>query len=377
MIVFRYLCKELYSSILAITLVLLIIFVTNQFIHYLKNAADGQITMTAVMQVMSLQIPLLLGYLLPLGLYLSILIAYGRLYVDHEMTVLSSCGMSRAQLMGMTMLIALVVMFIVAILMLWMEPIIEGYRTHILDEAITNASIQKVVPKRFQDFSDHRVFYADSLSREKQTMYKVFLAKKSPKDNHWEVSLSQAAKEQSMKGLKGKFIVFQNGHRYAGVPGQNDLQSVAFRYYGVRLVSSDFPLTDWPSNVPTRDLWHLIHTEKNPKRLRKMWAMLQWRFAMPISVILFALLAFPLSEVKPRSGKFARLFPAILIYIAYADLMFLGRAWIEHGEISPSLGFWWIHGAALVLALLLNGFRIGWRRVFSLQWLKRRSYAHS
>jgi len=375
-IIFRYLCKELYSSILAITLVLLIIFITNQFIHYLKDAASGQITMTAVMQVMSLQIPLLLGYLLPLGLYLSILIAFGRLYVDHEMTVLSSCGMSRAQLMGMLLLISLVVMLVVGALMLWVEPIIQGYRTRILDQAMTNVSIQKVVPKRFQGLHDGSVFYADSLSRERQTMYKVFVAKFSRESSNWDVSLSQAAKEQGVAGLKGKFIVFQNGHRYVGIPGQKNFQTIEFEHYGVRLVASAGHLDDWPNNVPTHDLWRLIKTEKNPEKLRTLQAMLQWRLAMPISVILFTLLAFPLSEVKPRSGKFARLFPAILIYIAYADLMFLGRAWIEQGAISPSLGLWWIHGAALILALILNGFRIGWRRIFSFEWLVRRSYAH-
>ncbi|MCB1827488.1 MAG: LptF/LptG family permease, partial [Coxiellaceae bacterium] len=194
MIIFRYLCKELYSSLLAITLVLLIIFITNQFIHYLKDAASGQITMTAVMQIMSLQIPLLLGYLLPLGLYLSILISYGRLYVDHEMTVLSSCGMSRAQLMGMTTIIALAVMFIVAALMLWVEPMVQGYRTRILDEAITNASIQKIVPKRFQVLKNHQVLYADQVSREDQTLYHFFMAKPSLKDRQWDVTLSATAK---------------------------------------------------------------------------------------------------------------------------------------------------------------------------------------
>ena len=165
MIVFRYLGKELFSNLMAITIVLLIIFITDQFIHYLNDAAKGQITMTAVMQIMSLQIPLLLGYLLPLGLYLSILIAYGRLYVDHEMTVLSSCGMSRLQLLGMTTIIAVLVTMVVAVLMLWAEPIVQGYRTHILDKAVTNASIQKVVPKRFQTFDHNSVFYVDRLSR--------------------------------------------------------------------------------------------------------------------------------------------------------------------------------------------------------------------
>lgn len=374
MIIFRYLCKELYSSILAITLVLLIIFITNQFIHYLKDAASGQITMTAVMQIMSLQIPLLLGYLLPLGLYLSILIAYGRLYVDNEMTILSSCGMSRAQLMGMTMIIALVVMMVVAGLMLWLEPIIQGYRTRILDEAVTNASIQKVVPKRFQHLDGNRVFYANRLVRENETMYKVFVAKM--KNFNWDVTLSQTAREQTVKGLKGKFIVFQDGHRYLGIPGQKKFQIITFQHYGVRLVASDAHLDSWPNNVPTYVLWHLIHTEKDPKRLRTLEAILQWRIAMPISVILFTLLAFPLCEVKPRSGKFARLFPAILIYIVYADLMFLSRAWVERGAITPALGLWWVHGGALLLAIVLNCTRIGWRRVFNLSWLRRKSYAH-
>ena len=357
-ILFRYLCKELYANLLAITLVLLIIFITNQFVHYLKDAASGQITMTAVMQIMSLQIPLLLGYLLPLGLYLSILIGYGRLYVDHEMTVLFSCGMSRAQLMGMTMLIAFFVMIVVGTLMLWVEPIIQGYRTAILDKAITKASMQKIVPKRFQTLGKGTVFYVDSLSREQQDMFNIFLAHQhGEKKNQWDVTVAKKASERKIPDLKGQFIVFHQGYRYIGEPGQRDFRKIKFDTYGVKLVTSAASLTDWPSNVPTKALWDYTKNDLSPDKYRQVKAMLQWRIAMPISVILFALLAFPLSQVNPRSGKFAQLFPAILIYIAYADLLFLGRAWIEKGTISPTLGLWWIHGAAFLLAILLNAYR--------------------
>jgi len=376
-IIFRYLAKELYSSLLAITLILLMLFITNQFVHYLKIAANGEITMMAVMQVMSLQIPLLLGYLLPLGLYLGILITYGRWCVDHELTVMFSCGVSRGQLMVMTMTVAIVVMIIVAILMLWVEPIIQSYRSLILDQAITRASIEKVVPKRFQNLPKQSVFYLDRISRNNNTMYQVFFAKKTSQNLNWDVTLSQSAKEQALKGLKGQFIVFQNGHRYIGVPGQKDFQTITFQHYGLRLAASNAHINDWPNGVSTYDLWRLIDIEKNQAKRRMLQARLQWRLAMPISVVLFALLAFPLGEITPRSGKFSRFFPAILIYIVYADLIFLGRAWIEQGAISPLLGLWWIHGAALILAIILNGFRIGWRRVLSLDWLKSRPYAHS
>jgi lipopolysaccharide export system permease protein len=87
MIIFRYIFREIYSYLLAITSVLLIIFITNQFERYLHNAALGNITMLAVMKVMMLQVPLLIAYLLPLGFYLAVLLAFGRMYIDNEMTV--------------------------------------------------------------------------------------------------------------------------------------------------------------------------------------------------------------------------------------------------------------------------------------------------
>ena len=132
---------------------------------------------------------------------------------------------------------------------------------------------------------------------------------------------------------------------------------MTFDSYGIRLTPSTWHLNDWPFTASTRELWH-------ERANRRAAAMLQWRLAMPISVFLFVLLAVPLSEIRPRQGKFAKFIPAILIYIAYADLMFMGRAWIEKGTISPALGLWWIHGGALLIALLLIVRRVGVSRLW-------------
>src|ERR1700722_6846643 len=99
-------------------MVLLIVFMSNQFIHYLHFAANGSITMSAVMKLMSLQIPFLLGYLMPLSLYLCILLVFGRLYLDHEMTVMSACGVSPVNLLWVIASLAVVVTVIVGALML-------------------------------------------------------------------------------------------------------------------------------------------------------------------------------------------------------------------------------------------------------------------
>ena len=83
-------------------------------------------------------------------------------------------------------------------------------------------------------------------------------------------------------------------------------------------------------------------------------AELQWRFSMPIMAIVLAMLAVPLSKTKARQGRYAKLIPAILIYVIYSNFIMLSRVWIRNGTVSHSVGMWWIHGIMLFFAIWLN-----------------------
>ncbi|ABS76872.2 LPS export ABC transporter permease LptF [Coxiella burnetii] len=359
-IVFRYLCKEILGTLLATTLILLIIFMTNQFVHYLNDAAAGKITVKAVMEIMSLQVPLLLGYLLPLGLFLGGLFALGRMAVDHEMVILTACGVSRAQIVGMLIVLATFIGVIVAWLMLSVEPKMQWYRVKILKDAVATASLEKIVPGRFQPLSSNgQVFYAGGVNDHHQKMLNVFLAQSETAGGkqRWDlVSADQAGEYSTAKGEN--FILFKNGFRYVGIPGELKYDVMKFGEYGIRLTSPAMDITGRVDAMPTSKLWHL-----HSKDL-KAAAELQWRIAMPLSVWLFALLIVSLSEANPRKGKFAQMLPAVLIYIGYANFMFLGRTWIEDGVISQYLGLWWILGLLLLLAIGLLFFQSRWWRQF-------------
>ncbi|MCK1850937.1 LPS export ABC transporter permease LptF, partial [Legionella pneumophila] len=43
MIIFRYLTKEVFLTLIALTAILVLIFMSNQFIQYLNRAASGSI----------------------------------------------------------------------------------------------------------------------------------------------------------------------------------------------------------------------------------------------------------------------------------------------------------------------------------------------
>lgn len=355
MIIFRYLTKEIIKTLLAATLILLVIFVTNQSVQFLQRAASGQIPATQVLQLIMLQIPLFLGYLLPLGLYLGILLTLGRMYLDSEMTVLFACGMSRLQVTRMILVVASFVACVVMWLMATVVPNAQGEINKIIDKAAVRASIHQIIPARFMIFgnkNDPVVFYAGSAAENHAVLHDVFVAKKTASTHQgepekWGVIVAKTAREEKLPHQSGHYLIFRQGYRYSGVPGEEDYRVLHFDEYGMHMSVAAIPISNAAQYASIKTLWLL-----SPKN-RQAAAELQWRMAMPISAMIFALLAIPLSEVRPRYGKFIQLIPAMIIYIGYADLIFLSRSWISAGRISPQLGMWWVHGVALLLALIL------------------------
>ena len=84
----RYLLREVGQTWLAVTLVLLLILITNQFAAVLGDAAASQIPRDAIVRVMALTIVQYLTILVPLSFFLAIMLSLARLYHDSEMAAM-------------------------------------------------------------------------------------------------------------------------------------------------------------------------------------------------------------------------------------------------------------------------------------------------
>jgi len=94
----------------------------------------------------------------------------------------------------------------------------------------------------------------------------------------------------------------------------------------------------------------------------------QWRLSTPLSTLLLALLAVPLSRSRPRQGKYAKMLGAVLIYAVYYNLMGMARTWVEQQRVAAQPGIWWV---PMVLAVLILVFFIPW------SWLRPRRHHHA
>ena len=94
----RYIFREVATSWIAVTVVLLFILLTNQFARVLGDVAKDKLPRDAIFEIIGLTGLQYLTILVPIGLFLAILLALGRLNADSEMPAMSAAankGMTR------------------------------------------------------------------------------------------------------------------------------------------------------------------------------------------------------------------------------------------------------------------------------------------
>jgi len=352
MIISRYLIKEVMNTLLAVTVVLLLIFLSQQLVRYLSYAASGKIAIDILFQLLGFETPFLLAILLPLGLYLGIILTYGRMYAENELRVMHACGLSFKRLTLITTTLAIVVAVMVTILTLWINPLIAAKKQQSLERGSgVDSMLHMLMPGRFQVSLDgKRVIYVEKISRNHRQAENLFIAdqgKHADSGIHpWTVLSAQRGYQIEDRKTHDKYVIATDGYRYEGVPGQNDYRIIQFQKYAVRAQdATSNAQRQVDEAIPT---FTLMKAYSQPNSA----AELQWRISIPLSVWILALLAVPLSQVRPNQGRYLVLLPAIIIYIVYINLLFATRNMIEQSIVPVSIGMWWVHLLALGLVIL-------------------------
>ncbi len=347
-IVFRYLTRQVLISMVAVSGILLLVFMSGRFIKYLAQAAAGGISADVLFTLMGYRMPEFLQLILPLGLFIGILLAYGRMYLESEMTVLFACGYSERQLVLQTLGGSIIVAVIVGVMSLWFAPAGIMKVEALLTDQTRMTEFEMLAPGRFQALrSGERVTYTESLSDDKRQLNNIFISE-TAKDEVRVAVVTAKTGIQIIDPVTGsRFLVLKEGKRFEGVPGQPDYKVVEFESYGVRI--------ERPEGESRRQKDEAIPTvELFGSDVNKHKALLQWRISMPLLVPVVALLAIPLSRVNPRQGRFFHLLPAMLIYVGYLGLLIVARNKLEKGKIPEWLGLWCVHVVFFMMALLLN-----------------------
>lgn len=348
MLIFRYLSREVLQVMLAVSVALLLITMSSRFVKYLGQAASGDLATDVLFSIMLFRIPGFLELIIPLALFLGILLAYGRLYVESEMVVLSACGVSSNRLLAYTMTVSILVAVLVGALSFWLSPSGAAKVQTIFNDPKTYSQVNTLVEGRFQSTEGGtRVTYTESIDGEASVMNNIFISETSRTRHDQDINVLIADTGQIVRQGGNRYLQLENGYRFKGSPGYRRMEVTEFVAYG-QLLQEPQDKTRQQLKVEARPTVDLVGSEEPGDK-----AALYWRISLPLLVPVVGLIALSLSRTNHRQGRYVKLLPAIMIYLAYLLLLSAARSGMEDPEGGFQVSIWLIHLLFLMLGLVL------------------------
>ena len=345
-IVTTYLAREILKTSCAILLVLLVILVSNALGRVLADIADGDIPQRALWPVLFSNSVYLLSLLLPIAFFLGIIFAFGRMYKDHEIVVMQACGIGYRDFYR-PVLVALIPFLAASIYSsLWLNMQVLNAAMNSIDLDANVHEFQLIKPGQFnQSKGGGLVFFMESMSDDKLELRNIIISQAGT--GEMIIETAETGRQEIDEKSGDLFLVIGPGERYEGQAGANEIKHITFEQHGI-LIEKQARTASFKLGSDAMTLTGLWQSEKLEHRIE-----LHWRIAVPVVLLVLALLAVPLAYIAPRQGRYGKVGVALLVFIVYLNLIAFTRTKLEDGIIPPALNFWWVHLLFLMLTLAL------------------------
>lgn len=327
---------------------LLAIFVVIVLVRVLGRAALGILETEAVLPTLVFGVVNFLPVLLSLALFVGVFMSLGRIWRESEAVIWMMGGIGPLAWIRPVLIFATPMVLLIALVSFVGLP--WSARTQAEYEAVlkTRDEVSSLSPGLFaEDAQGRRVHFVETISADGLHVGNVFV--QSQLQGRTGVMVARQGHVDTHANGE-RYLVLEQGRRYEGVPGAADFRVGEFASHAVRIQ----PQAVAAASVRPRMLSVAeLFATPTPTHMGE-WV---WRAGFPVSALLLALLALPMSYVNPRAGRSLNVMFAVLIYVAYNNFVGLSEGWVTHASMSANTALVLVHGSML---LVLLGFY--WRR---------------
>ena len=341
---FLYIFREILHIFLIGLLVFTIILLMDKILKLIELIVSRGASVVLILKLLLYISPSFLVFTIPMAVLVAILLGFGRLSSDNEITAFKASGISLYQLYVPVAVFSVAAYLVCAFLVFYGLPWgNQGFRETLLQLAQSKSNIE-IKERVFNDAFDGLVVYVDKVPIQGEKLEGILIYDEREKGKYNTIFAREGfvannpkTQEIMLKLVKGDI------HRFE--PKNNLYQKVQFESYDLKLeLATAFKaiakkLKDREMSI--EEIRAKIATMKQRGQDTTSEEMeLQKRYAIPFTCLIFGLIGVPLGIQPRRSGRSNGFVFSILIILAYYISLTAAEIFAAHRTISPLLAGW-------------------------------------
>jgi len=291
-----------------------------------------------VLQLIVFSLPSFFDIVVPVALLFSILLSFGRLSGDGEITALRSSGINLLRVETPVLFFALALTIVSLLFSAFLTPWSNQRYKSIYQEILAQRPEVQLKEKTIMSIDDKKI-YTFEVDKEKKTMRGILLYEFSSRNQKFpQITLAKEGKVTKEKILldKVELYVFSSDYRLS-LFGEFDRQIIYLhpeieKREKLKKESWDMTLTEIKEKIKEEEL--------SSEERRKLESDFHGRIAIPLATFILGILAVPLGIKVERGDKSISLGISLVVVVVYYIFFLAGSFLSRAGILPPLLGAW-------------------------------------
>ena len=351
----RYIISEFFESFLFGLSVFSSILLLDQIFQLIDLFLSKGISLFVVGRLFLLILPNIFSLTIPMAGLFGILLAFGRLSEDNEITAMRSSGIKYSS-------IAMPVLFSVVLLSCflvyfnqYLSPATHSQFRRIYQQILSKRPLIKFEEKGITKISDYRLF-VNKIDKESNSLIGVNIYKFSQNENDsaWRISASSA-----VVAVNPNAVVFNlfNGYWQKPNPARPDnLVHLKYLYYqfSIPIGGDVMPFSQSLREMTASEMKKEINNYRLKKLPTTYLETEYWlRWSLALAPFVFAICGIPLAVVSERGGKSIGFGMSLVVLFIYYFMLVSALNISEKGYFYPGFVMWLPEVVILICGLFL------------------------
>src|SRR5262245_4461624 len=365
-ILYRYVFRELIGPFILGLVVFSFVIIPRLPGRPLELLLQKNVAPQEILSILVYILPTIFTFSIPMASLLAILLSFGRLSADNEITAMRSSGISIRSLVRPVLVFTCFTFLAALVNANYWQPRSNQLLKVMRNELALKSVRTAINPGVFEEGFSNLVLYIRDTTPDKSIWRGVFLADISKKDQP-KITVARTGTLFNDIQQKKLQLHLSNGATHSvsnrsSNRSQGLYEVAIFNETDIPVASLNGVTDDFqtqarkPTEIDSLELlarWRANGSSAAQKERREQLVELSKRVAVPFGVIIFSILAMPLGVISKKGGKSYGFVLSLVIFLIYFLLLSLGEGFGKNGRVSPVLGPWAGNVVFAVLAIYL------------------------